>query len=67
MRTLFNGELQSVLDNQKISEVLRHISVEGLSDEDIVILLHDPCDIRKAYSEKLEGLGVVPQFPHPKI
>ena len=59
MRTLFNGELKSVLDDKKISETLRQMSVEGLSDEDVVILLHDPCDIRKPYSEKLEGLGVV--------
>jgi len=59
MKTLFDGELQSVLDDQKVSETLRHMSVEGLGDEDIVILLHDPCDIRKAYSEKLENLGVV--------
>lgn len=59
MKTLFNGELQSVLDDQKISEVLRDISVAELSDEDVVIALHDPCDIRKAYSEKLENLGIV--------
>lgn len=59
MKTLFNGELQSVLDDQKISETLRHLSVAELSDEDVVIALHDPCDIRKAYSEKLENLGVV--------
>lgn len=59
MRTLFSGELQSVLDDQKVSETLRQMSVEGLSDENVVILLHDPCDIRKAYSEKLENLGVV--------
>lgn len=59
MKTLFNGELQSVLDDQKISETLRHLSVAELSDEDVVIALHDPCDIRKAYSEKLENLGIV--------
>ena len=59
MKTLFNGELQSVLDDQKISETLRQMSVAELSDEDVVIALHDPCDIRKAYSEKLENLGIV--------
>ena len=57
MRTLFSGELKSVLDDQKVSETLRQMSVEGLGGEDVVILLHDPCDIRKAYSEKLENLG----------
>ena len=59
MKTLFNGELQSVLDDQKISETLRQISVGELGDEDVVIALHDPCDIRKEYAEKLENLGVV--------
>ena len=59
MKTLFNGELESVLDDRKISETLRRMSIGELSDEDIVIALHDPCDIRKAYSEKLENLGVV--------
>lgn len=59
MRTLFDGSLQSILDDQKISETLREMSVDGLSDEDVVIALHDPCDIRKEYSEKLENLGIV--------
>lgn len=59
MKTLFNGELQSVLDDVKISETLRQMSVEGLSDEDVVIALHDPCDIRKEYAEKMENLGIV--------
>lgn len=59
MKTLFDGELQSVLDDQKISETLRQMSVGELSDEDVIIALHDPCDIRKAYSEKLENLGIV--------
>jgi len=59
MKTLFDGSLQSVLDDQKISETLRQMSVDGLSHEDVVIALHDPCDIRKKYSEKLENLGIV--------
>ncbi len=59
MKTLFDGSLQSVLDDQKISETLRQMSVDGLSNEDVVIALHDPCDIRKKYSEKLENLGIV--------
>jgi hypothetical protein len=59
MRTLFDGSLQSVLDDKKISETLRQMSVAGLNDEDVVIALHDPCDIRKEYSEKLENLGIV--------
>ena len=61
MRTLFDGTLQSVLDDKKISETLRQMSVDGLSDEDVVIALHDPCDIRKEYSEnwKIWGLYVI--------
>jgi predicted RNA binding protein with dsRBD fold (UPF0201 family) len=59
MKTLFDGSLQSVLDDKKISETLRQMSVDGLSDEDVVIALHDPCDIRKEYAEKLENLGIV--------
>lgn len=59
MRTLFNGELKSVLDDKQVSETLREMSVGGLSDEEVVIALHDPCDIRKEYAEKMEKLGVV--------
>jgi len=59
MKTLFNGELQSVLDDQKISETLRGLSVAELSNEDVIIALHDPCDIRKEYAEKMENLGIV--------
>lgn len=59
MKTLFDGELQSVLDDQKISETLRQMSVGELSDEDVIIAIHDPCDIRKEYSEKMENLGIV--------
>lgn len=35
------------------------MSVGELSHEDVVIALHDPGDIRKEYSAKLENLGVV--------
>lgn len=59
MKTLFDGSLQSVLDDKKVSETLREMSVAGLSHEDVVIALHDPCDIRKEHSEKLENLGIV--------
>lgn len=59
MRSLFDGQLKSVLDDQKIAEVLRQQSVGGLSQEEVVIALHDPCDIRKKHAEKLENLGVV--------
>lgn len=59
MKTLFDGSLQSVLDDEKVSAALREKSVMGLSEQSVVIALHDPCDIRKQYSEKLENLGIV--------
>lgn len=31
----------------------------GESQPDVLVLLHDPCDIRKEYAEELEHLGTV--------
>ena len=59
MRNLFNGKLKSVIDEEKVSEILRTESVETFGEEERVIILHDPCDIRKEYSKKLENLGIV--------
>jgi len=59
MKTAFDGSLQSVLDDEIVSGVLREQCVRGLGKEKMVIALHDPCDIRKAESEKLEKLGKV--------
>lgn len=59
MRTLFDGSLKSVLDDQKIGATLREMTIAELGQEAVVIALHDPCDIRKAHSEKLASLGVV--------
>ena len=56
MRNLFNGKLKSVIDEEKISEILRSEAVEALGGEKKVIVLHDPCEIRKEYAEKLENL-----------
>jgi len=56
---LLDGSLKSVLDEEKTSEAILEHSVAALGDEARLIVLHDPCDIRKEYSEKLENLGKV--------
>jgi len=58
-KRLINGKLKSVLDDEKISEALREHGASSLKDQERLIILHDPCDIRKEYSEKLENLGTV--------
>jgi len=59
MRNLFNGKLKSVLDDEIISSALRAEMAIELKDEPFVYALHDPCDIRKPYSDKLDNLGLV--------
>jgi hypothetical protein len=59
MRDLFNGRLKSVLDDEKVSTALREEMAIELGSSEVVYALHDPCDIRKRYSEKLENLGIV--------
>ena len=56
---MFNGKLKSVLDDEKISAALREEMAVELGSSEVVYALHDPCDIRKRYSEKLENLGIV--------
>lgn len=58
-KSLLDGSLKSVLDDEKISEALRENGVQALQGKDRLILLHDPCDIRKEYSKQLENLGKV--------
>jgi len=58
-KSLLDGSLKSVLDNEKISEALRENSVEAMSGQKQIVLIHDPCDIRKKYSKDLESLGKV--------
>jgi len=59
MRDLFNGRLKSVLDDEKISTALREEMAIELGSSEIVYALHDPCDIRKRYSEKLGNIDIV--------
>jgi len=58
-KRLIDGSLISVLDDKKISDALREHGTGCLGNENRVIVLYDPCDIRKAHSEKLENLGTV--------
>jgi len=58
-RRLLDGSLKSVLDNAKISAALRTLGSDSLPDTGTLIVLHDPCNIRKEHSEKLENLGRV--------
>lgn len=62
---MLDGSLQSVLDGENISDALlsvgsQHIQKKcGDAKPDMLVLLHDPCDIRKEYAEELEHLGTV--------
>lgn len=56
---LLDGSLKSVLDDEKIAEALREKSVAAFDGYERLFLLHDPCDIRKAYAWKMEKLGKV--------
>lgn len=58
-KRLLDGSLKSVLDDEKISVAIREHSVTALGDESRLIVLHDPCDIRKEHAEVLEKLGKV--------
>ena len=46
-KRLLDGSLKSVLDEEKTSGAIREHSVGALGDEGRLIVLHDPCDIRK--------------------
>jgi hypothetical protein len=58
-RRLVNGSLKSVLDAAKTADALREHSVAALGQEARLIILHDPCDIRKEHAQLLENLGKV--------
>ncbi len=58
-KRLVDGSLKSVLDEEQTSGAMREHSVEALGEEGRLIVLHDPCDIRKEYAEKMEKIGTV--------
>lgn len=59
MHNLFKGRLRSVLNDKKIASILREKTATSFNDEEFILALHDPCDIRKPYAEKLENIGRV--------
>ena len=58
-KRLLDGSLQTVLDAEKSAEALRERSVSALDAAPRLIILHDPCDIRKKYAQLLENIGKV--------
>jgi hypothetical protein len=58
-KRLLDGSLKTVLDEEKTSGAIREHSVGALGDEGRLIVLHDPCDIRKEHAEKMEKIGTV--------
>ncbi len=59
LRRVIGKDVKNVLDDEKISEALLANSIKSLAGKGDLILLHDPSDIRKMYSKKLEDLGKV--------
>lgn len=58
-KRLLDGTLKSILDEEKIREGIREHSVGALGEEERLVILHDPSDIRKEYGEKMEKIGRV--------
>ena len=58
-KRVLDGSLKSVLDDKKIRASLKENSVKSLIKNDYLILIHDPCDLRKENSEEMERLGKV--------
>ena len=58
-KRLLDGSLKSVLDEATLSTALREIGTRQTAGQEEVVLLHDPCDIRKPYASELECLGTV--------
>lgn len=58
-KRLLDGSLNTLLDDKKIRDALKDRTVSSLIKNDSLILLHDPCDLRKEHSKKLEDIGKV--------
>ena len=56
---LLAGSLKSVLDEEKIAAAILEHSVAARGDAARLIIVPDPCAIRKKYAHKLEKLGQV--------
>jgi hypothetical protein len=58
-KSLLEGSLKSVLDKDTISQALRENSADAMFGQKQIVLIHDPCDIRKKYAKQLENIGKV--------
>ena len=58
-RTITGENKNSDFTPELINESLMTKVIEKISGQNEVFLIHDPCDIRKPYSEQLEDLGYV--------
>ena len=58
-KRLLDGTLKSVLEDKQIAQALREKGVQRLGDQGRLLVLHDPCDIRKEYAEVMEKIGTV--------
>lgn len=56
---MLDGSLKNVVDTSKLNVSLLANSSKYFKDRDYAVILHDPSDIRKPHSVKLEGLGKV--------
>lgn len=56
---MLDNSLKNVVDVEKLNVSLLANSSEYFQDKDYAVILHDPSDIRKPHSEKLEDLGKV--------
>ena len=52
-KRLLDGSLKTVLDDAKTADALREFGSQDFSlpgkESDLLVLVHDPCDIRKQY------------------
>ena len=56
---LISGKQVNTLSSDLIMSDLQAKSLEVLTGQEYLYVLHDPCDIRKEYSDKMEYLGEV--------
>ena len=53
---MLDGSLQTVLDSEKLNISLLANSTDYFANKDYVVVLHDPSDIRKKYSQQADHL-----------
>ena len=56
---LLNGKLKNVLDVSKLNASMQSTNLQEINGKYSALILHDPSDIRKKYSEKMEHIGWV--------